>query len=168
MALQKILAIISGRTGEYAPAQTSSGVATAGQVIASNASGVLDPSFLPPGVAPDVQTMIASEALVAGALVNIFNNAGAPNAQKADNATPTKEAHGFVLSAVASGGTATVYPSGLNTAVTGLTPGPAYLGAAGAIASAGASTAGQIYQAVGVAVSPTALQFDYTPSILRA
>lgn len=110
-------------------------------------------------------TFTASEALAAGNLVNTYDNAGVFGARNADGSAANKyEAHGYVLAVVASAGTATVYFSGLNTAVSGLTPGPRYLSATTPGASVSATTAatytgGQLVQQVGVALSATVLSF---------
>lgn len=47
--LQKFLALIGGRASQVSPVQASAGAASAGAVVATNAGGLIDPSF---GVLP--------------------------------------------------------------------------------------------------------------------
>jgi hypothetical protein len=81
-----------------------------------------------------VNLATASEAISAGNFVNLYANSGVFSVRKADNSNG-REAHGFVLAAVASAGTATVYQLGeLNSSLSGLTVGADYwLGTGGGI-----------------------------------
>lgn len=134
---------------------------SANKLVKMDGTGKVDVSVLPTGIGADTQVVLASEALAAGDLVNIWNNAGTANVRKADGSTTGKEAMGFVLSSVASGANATVYFEGTNTQCTGLTPGRQYLGTtAGKSTSTAPSATGQAQQLVGIAVSATALNFD--------
>ncbi len=183
---QKVITNNAGQLQEVASISTSAGAADAGKIIATNASGQIDGSFLnatvssspnklvmtggdgkidvsvlPTGVGADTAVINASEALAAGDLVNIWNNSGTANVRKADASTAGKEAHGFVLAAVASGQPATVYFEGTNTQMTGLTPGRQYLSTTPGKTSATAPTgSGQVVQVVGFAVSATAMNFQ--------
>ena len=190
---QKVITNNAGQLQEVASISTSAGAADAGKIIATNASGQIDGSFLnttvssspnklvmtggdgkidvsvlPTGVGADTAVINASEALAAGDLVNIWNNSGTANVRKADASTAGKEAHGFVLAAVASGQPATVYFEGTNTQMTGLTPGRQYLSTTPGKTSATAPTgSGQVVQVVGFAVSATAMNFQScTPIVL--
>ncbi len=148
----------------------SSGAGSASQTPILDSTGRLDQSTMPVGIVPDTAAITASEALSAGDLVNIWNNAGAFAVRKADASTSGKEAHGFVLSAVASAGTASVYFEGSNTQATGLTPGIRFLSDSvpgGTVAAAPTGT-GKIVQQVGVAVSATTLNFEQQPPIVLA
>ena len=142
MSAPKYLKNVSGVITEQAASESSASEV----IVATNSSGQIDISFMPSGIN----------------LVNIYNNAGTANCRKADGSTTGKIAHGFVLASVSSGGTATVYLSGLNTSVTGLTPGQAFLSDStpGASTATAPTTAGHTVQKVGIAVSATALQFD--------
>jgi hypothetical protein len=168
-AVQRLLAQGVKSLVEYVPVIVG-GVANAFQVPALNAAGQLDVTMMPTGVGPDTEQMVASEALSAGALVNVYANSGAPNARNADGSTTGKQADGFVLAAVAAGGQATVYLSGLNTAVSGLTPGLAFLSdtALGGVAAAGATAAGRTFQQVGVVTQAGHLQFAPQVPVTRA
>lgn len=106
-----------GSLGETAAISTSAGASSAGKIGALDSTGKWDITMMPTGVGADTQSIVASEALAAGDFVNIYNNAGTRNCRKALATDNTKPAHGFVLSAVASSGTATVYVRGMNTAV---------------------------------------------------
>lgn len=112
-------------------------------------------------------TITASEALSAGNIVNIWLDAGVPKVRKAIAANGF-EAHGFVLSAVALNGSAVVYSSGKNTALSGLTVGATYyLGlVAGTVTATAPIATNQVWQPVGEAFSATGLHFQKQISIL--
>lgn len=148
---------------------TSAGAGDSGKLPALDASGKLDTSFMPTGIGADTASVSASEALAAGDLVNIWNSSGTAKARKADATTAGKEAHGFVLTSVSSGATATVYFEGSNTGVTGLTPGKQYLSTtAGLATSTAPSTAGNVVQVVGYATSATVINFQSTLPVVLA
>jgi hypothetical protein len=165
MATQKVL--VSDPTTnlpqELTPNITSAGAADAGKIPALNASGVLDSTLLPPGIGSASQVFPTSEALAAGALVNIFDSTGTPTARNANATDATKPGQGFVLAATTSPANATVYfPGQLVSGVSGLTTGAAvYLSAAisGAVTPTAPSTAGNLIQNVGSALSPTSFVF---------
>lgn len=148
----------------------STGAGSASKTVMLDASGKLDVSMMPTGIAADVGVITASEALAAGDVVNIYNNAGTANCRKADASTSGKEAHGFVLAAVASGAAATVYFESMDTQVTGLTPGVQFLSATtpGKTTNTAPTAAGQIVQRVGYATSATSLNFNAGEPIVLA
>lgn len=149
-------------------AAASAGAADAGKIAQLDSTGRLDATMLPVGVGADTALIATSEALVSGDLVNVWNSSGA-KVRKADPASAGKEAHGFVLAGFASGSTATVYFEGTNTAVTGLTPGPQFLGAtAGKATSTPPTGAGKVVQRVGFATSATTLNFNAGSPIVLA
>lgn len=173
MATQRLLALIGGKLAEYIPLLSSAGAGSSGSVPALDGTGKLDITFMPSGLGADVAIMTASEAIPAGAFVNVWNNAGVPSVRNADGsagANGGKQADGFVLSAMTSGATGLVYFGGVNTAVTSQTPGVVYLSAttAGGLSPTGAAAAGQTYQEIGMALSATSIQFDRQMPILRA
>jgi hypothetical protein len=106
--------------------------------------------------------LVASENIAAGAAVQVWNNAGAYNLRNADTtsaiATP-KDCNGFARAAIASAAAGRVDFLG-QVAGAGLTAGPVWLGAAGAVSSTPNTTAGQIVQQVGIAISATAWIFQ--------
>lgn len=160
MAAKKFLRQIAGAITEIAGVVTSAGAGNDGDIVALDSSGRLDNSVMPVGIGADTKSITTSEALAAGDFVNIWNDTGA-KARKADATTAGKEAHGFVLASASSGASALVYFEGTNTQVSGQTPGPVYLqttaGTAGATAP---STAANIVQYVGVALSATEINFE--------
>jgi hypothetical protein len=145
------------------------GAGNAEKVISTNAAGVLDITLFPAGIGADIVSVPASESLAAGAVVNLFTNAGATNARNADGSVASggKKVSGFVLSAVASGATAAVYRNGLNTSQTGLTPGADYYLATtpGGITLTPPTTAGQTQQYVGTAISATSIDIQPAPFV---
>ena len=148
---------------------TSAGAGDAGKIVQLDGSGRLDNSVMPVGIGADTKVMIASEALAAGDFINVWSDASAFKVRKADATTGGKRAHGFVLSAVASGANATVYFEGENTAVTGMTPGDVFLGTTAGRAQATAPTgSGQAVQRIGVATSATSVNFEPSQPIVLA
>lgn len=149
---------------------TSAGAGDAGRVPLLDGAGRLDTTMLPVGVGADTAIIVASEALAAGNLVNVWDNAGAFKVRKADASTSGKEAHGFVLAAVLSGGNATVYFEGPNTQVTGLLGGNQFLSAStpGATAAAAPTGTGKVVQRVGFATSATVLNFQSGVPVILA
>jgi hypothetical protein len=139
------------------------GAADAEKIPSLDLNGKLTAAMMPTGIAADTVTVTASEALAAGDWVNIH----AGGVRKADAPT-NKPAHGFVLSAFASAATATVYFEGANTAVTGQTIGPVYLGTSGASTSTRNTTATQLDQQVGLATSATSIATEISEGIVRA
>lgn len=113
----------------------------------------------------DGQEIPASEAIAAGAPVNLYSNAGVLTARNAVATDTSKPANGFVREAVSSGATATVFPQTgkTNDSLTGLTPGATYYldpTTAGGVTTTPPTTAGQSVQPLGVALSSTSLQFE--------
>ena len=135
----------------------------AGLIIVAGEDGKLPEAVLPASVGTDAKYYPASEALAAGAVVDIYDNAGTPTVRKADGSTGGKIADGFVLESVASGAQALVRSRGVNNQVTGLTIGAdVYLStsAAGGVQCTIPAGAGKVEQKVGVALSATSFQFD--------
>lgn len=160
MAAKKFLRFINGIFTEVFGVQTSAGAANAGDIVALDDTGRLDNSLMPVGIGADTKTINASEALAAGDWVNVWNSTGA-KVRKADATTAGKEAHGFVLAAVANGAPALVYFEGTNTQVTGQTPGPVFLQTtAGTGGSTIPSASGNVVQNLGVALSATEVNFE--------
>lgn len=164
----KYLRNVSGTMTEREGIVTSGGAGDAGKLPALDGSGRLDNSVMPTGIGADTASIAASENLAAGDLVNIHNSTGA-KVRKADATTSGKEAHGFVIAAVTSGQNATVYFEGTNSQVSGLTPGPQFLGTtAGAATGTAPSGSGNVVQRVGVATSATSLNFESNAPIVLA
>lgn len=191
----KILKQSNGVLTEETTLITSAGAADANKVPALNASGVLDdtilnatvtqaanktvktgadgkldPTLMPNGIGADTEVIVASEALAAGDLVNIWDDAGTPKVRKADASTAGKHAMGYVLTAVANGANATVYFEATNAQVTGLTAGVQFLSATipGKCQAAAPTGAGKVVQRVGFATAATKLNFQSGEPIVLA
>ena len=161
MAAKKFLRLVNGVLTEIFGVQTSAGAANAGDLVSLDDTGRIHSSMLPVGVGADTATITASETLAAGNWVNVWNDGGVAKVRRADATTAGKEAHGFVLSAVTSGGSAMVYFEGTNTQVTSQTPGPVYLQTTAGVGGATVpSASGNVVQQIGVAVSATAVNFE--------
>ena len=160
---EKFIRNNAGTLTEKEATVVSSGAPSAGEIPALDNTGRLDNSVMPVGIGPDVSQIIASEALAAGDFVNVYNNSGTANVRKADATTAGKQCHGYVLAAVDNGDPATVYFEGSNTQVSGATPGPVFLStSAGGFSSTAPSSAGNVVQRLGVAVSATEINFERT------
>lgn len=146
---------------ETSTVTVSAGAGDATKIPALDGTGKLDMSVMPVGLGAETDIITASEALAAGDYVNIWDSTGA-KVRKADATVVGKEAHGFVLAAVASAAAATVYRgSQSNTQRTGMTPGQRqYLSTTpGASTPTPPAASGNVVQFLGVAISATALDF---------
>jgi|GEM_PF-687736 len=158
----------NNETRSYTAAKSSTGAADANRVMATNAAGELDSTFLPAGVGSDTRDRPASEALTTGRLVNEYDDSGTTRIRHADRSNG-RDATGFVLDNVANAATGTVYPLGvLLTGQSGLTPGAWYvLGTNGQLELRSSATFanGELLQEVGRALSATELQTVLVPAI---
>lgn len=169
MAANKFLALVGGRIREVIATVTSAGVTDDGKIVALGSDGRLDNSVLPVGVGVETKSITASENLSAGNLVNVWNSGGNFRVRKADATTQGKEAHGFILSSVSSGGAAQVYLEGTVTGLSGLLPGRYYLSTnPGEITDTPPAASGNVVQYVGNAVSATELTFEATDGVVLA
>ena len=162
MAAQKFLNIVSGILTQISASVTG----TANAIPSGDATGHLDQSWMPTGVGPESVSLVTSENLAAGDLVNIYSNGGVATARKADAsaATAGKVAHGFVIAATTSPAAATVYVgSQQNGQVSGLTPGSTYYlsgSTPGGVTATPVSTSGYASQEVGEATAAGNLIFQ--------
>jgi hypothetical protein len=156
------LTISGNRKTMVSATVSSAGAANAGDIVALDTDGYLSLSVLPTGVGPDTKTIVASETLTAGNLVNIWNDSGTPKVRKADATAAGKEADGFILTSVDSAANALVYFEGVITGLTSLTVGARYYlnTTAGGITTTPGSSAGNVLQYVGRAISATELSFE--------
>lgn len=135
----------------------SSFTGSANEIVSTNGSGFIDPSLLPPGVGAKTYTMTADGNLTAGMFVNIFDDSSVLSARPADESLGFP-ANGFVLDPILDNATGTVYASGVNTALAGLTPGQTYwLDVSGGVATSPSLTEQGFTQEIGVALSATEL-----------
>lgn len=160
--MAKYLENNGGQFREVSGTAASSGSGDAGKIVQLDSSGKLDNTLMPVGIGAQTKLLPTSENLSAGDLVNIFSSGGTSTARKAD-ASNGRRAMGFVLSSSTSPNNATVYLDGTITGLTSLTPGSIYYlsgSVAGAVVSTAPSTAGQISQEIGPALSATEIDFE--------
>jgi len=161
----------AGVLTERALIDTSAGAGDAGKGVALDSTGKLDTTMIPTRICADTNSAPASENLAAGDFVNLWSDGGTLKARKADASTTGKEAHGFVLAAVTSGNSATVYREGTNTQVSGLTVGSKYYlsaATAGGIVTTAPSATGNVIQLIGIANSATQINFTQQDVIVLA
>jgi hypothetical protein len=166
----KYIALIAGALAQVEALVSSAGAADAGKIPALDAGGKLDSTVMPTGIGADTKSMVASENLTAGDLVNVWSDSGTEKMRKAD-ATNGRRAHGFVKSGVTSGASGTMYKSGTVTGLSARTPGAQqYLSGntPGAFVETAPSTTGYIVQDCGVALSATEVSFEPQPPVTLA
>lgn len=160
--MAKYLSDSSGVMTEVLALVISSGAGDAGKIVSLDSNGLLDISTMPVGVGAEVTVAPSSENLTAGNFVNTYNNT-VINVRKADATTNAKPAQGFVLANVTSPANATVYGiSNKNTAQSSMTVGARqYLATtAGARTETAPSSAANIVQYLGIALTATTLVFS--------
>lgn len=169
MPASKFLKQVAGVFTEEAPA-VAGGAPNANKIPALDGNGRLTADMMPTGIVADNATLTAVGALAAGDFVNIYDGGGGTfRCRKCDGTTAGKQAHGYVLAAVANGAPALIYFEGLNDQVSGQVPGDVFMqttaGLAGATAPSGS---GNVVQRLGVAVSATAINVELGPPITLA
>jgi hypothetical protein len=106
MSLQKVLQLgPNNEPTQYSPVQSSSGTASAGQIVALNAAGQIDETMLP---SYEALTFTASEAIAAGAFVNIWNNSGTANVRNANATDNTKPCNGWAPASISPSAMGTI------------------------------------------------------------
>lgn len=140
----------------------TTGVADAGKIVGTDANGLIDPSFFPPGVGAPTVVGVAGEALTAGDYVYFEDNGGTPTAFVADASATTTIAKGFVEETYALNDPIVIQLNAINTdiPVAAADVGKiAYLGATGDITYTPPTLtigSGAVCQDVGVA-TPTGI-----------
>lgn len=174
MAAKGFLRLVGGKFQQIIATVVSAGSANGGDLVALDDNGRLSTTVMPTGFGANTVAATATEALAAGDFVNLYPNAGAFSARKADNSN-NRPAHGYVTAAVANAGTATVYPlDGVNANLTGLTVGSDYfLGTAGAVTATPLDATlpanqgtNKVSQYLGIARSPTELVTNDSDPVL--
>ena len=157
------LSIVNGKA-------SSAGAGDAAKLVALDAAGRIHITMMPIGLGADTATVgVSSDNLVAGNLVNIYNNVGVATVRKADATLAGKEAHGFVIASTSTPNAAVVYFEGTISGLTGLTPGVQFLSTTPGGSSATAPGApGNTVQRVGFATSATSLNFQSATPITLA
>ena len=164
----RYIALQNGRLVSKAATTASTGAAEAGRVVALDSNGKLSATLFPTGIGDDVLSIVASEGLAAGAVVNVWDDAGTPKVRNADATVAGKEANGFVLAAFTAGQAASVYSDGTITGLTGLTPGARYYLSMtpGQITTAPPSAAGNVVQYLGTTHTATSLPFEPSDGVI--
>jgi hypothetical protein len=135
-----------------------------GKLIALNNNGEIDDSFFSEERSNSTQ-FITSERIKKGSFVHIWDNNGTANIRNA-NAVAGNEANGFVLEPYDAGDLATFYFKGVNTAVTGVTIGKLFLSVApGEYSGTAPYQSGNIVQKLGIGISSTSINFEFTNPI---
>ena len=170
---QKFLRVDSGgNIAELEATTQSSGAADAGEIVALNDEGKIDPSMLPDeALSPEIVAAEAAEDMNAGTLVYIYDDAGTVKCAKADASDINKVAIGFIKESVTTGGTVNVYFEGTIGGLSGLTVGDVYFlsdSTPGTVQNTPPTVTGHVVVRVGVAVSATEIQFERSQPIVRA
>ena len=166
--MSRFLDYVNGVITQLVPINASTGVSDAAKMLQTGADGRLDESFLPSSITGQVKILPASEDLAAGDLVNIWSDTGTIKVRLAD-ASLNRPAVGYVAAGVSTGANATIYVEGINTQVSGLTPGLVWLGDAGAVTQTPpTSGSGGISQIVGTFLAATELEFEANDPITLA
>ena len=168
--MAKFIKQSAGVMAEEATVQTSAGAGDSGKVPNLNASGEIDITMIPSIVGAETIDLEATEALAAGDLVNIFDDAGTAKARLADASDISTQANGFVISPILALATGTIFLEGTNDQLSGLTPGTTYFlsETPGAITLTAPTTSTAILQQVGRSHSATKLSFEAHPPIVLA
>lgn len=151
--------LTNGRLVEANANAASAGSVDAGKLVKLDAGGKIDPTMLPVG--PETRSMVASENLSAGDVVNLWNDAGTIKMRRAD-ADNGRAIDGFVVAAVANGATGTVnIEEGVITGLDGLTIGAIYWlsTTAGALTVTAPTGTGVLAQIAGKALSASEFLF---------
>ena len=156
----------TGKLTETEATDVSAGAADAGEVVALDANGLIDPSML-----SNVNANITADAAVnvtAGDVVFI-DAAGEVDLADADSGT-AKAACGFVLSTILATNPVVVFFEGIITGLAGFTAGDRiYLDTtAGQLTSTPVTGTGNLHQYVGKALSATTVLFEPDDDIVLA
>ena len=150
---------VTGKIEQRVAINSSAGSGDANKIVATTSAGTINANMLPEGIGADTRSVVASENLTGGDMVNLFDDTGTISARRADNSN-NRPAHGYVLEGVTATESGDVYFTGTISGLTGLTIGADhYLGTTGAATTTAPSAQGTIVQAVGVALSATELRF---------
>lgn len=159
----KFLNITSGQPTQEQAINASAGAGDADKIARLDATGRWATSMMPVGIAAETVSVVTSENLSAGDMVNLYSNAGTLNARKADGTAAGKPADGFVLAGTTSPAAATVYiEEAMNTAATGLTVGgDVFLSVttAGLATTTAPTGTGKVAQLIGKAITATSFIF---------
>ena len=162
MAAKAYARRVAGVWREFLGTVLSTGVANAGDIVALDDTGHLDASLMPVGFGTDVKPLVASEALSAGNLVNVWSSAGTE--------AVGKPCDGYVLDTVTSGATVSVYFGRKITGLTGIVPGARYYlsKTPGGFTATPVSGVGAVDQLIGKGISATEIAFEPDDYVVKA
>lgn len=158
----------TGRVKEVEGTVTGGTAGQAGDLVALDGSGRIDPTTMPVGIGADTHAGTAGESLTAGDFVAIDVDG---DVVRASAASGGKDAVGFVLDSAATAAPVTVYMEGRNTDLTGLTPGSRYYlsdTTPGGVTNTPVAGAGKRHQFLGTAITATSIAFEADDSITLA
>lgn len=159
---------VTGTLSETEATDISTGVPDAGEVVALNAAGELDPTMFPAGINSQQVTVNAAVGLTIGDLVFIDSSG---EADLASAAVAGVQACGFAGSTELAGDPVVVFFEGIVSGFLALTPGGrVYLSdtAPGDVTQTPVTGAGKLHQLVGKALSATTILFEPDDSVLLA
>lgn len=133
---------------------------TAGSnVTITNGSGTI--TIAAASASNPTATILASASIAAGDLVNVYNNSGTANVRPADNTSSSTFANGVALSAISSAASGVITFGAVTvTGLSGLTPGTLFLSTSGGVTSTAPSSAGDVIQNCGLAITATTAVFN--------
>ena len=151
-----------GELVEVRSVENSTGAADAGKLVALDDTGKLKDSLLPAQSGSTLIKAVASEAVTAGSLLNLWNNGGILSVRLA-NASIGRKAVGFTTQTKSSGQTVDVIMGGIMEGLSNITPSANYFLSAtvpGSFGTTPPSSVGHISQTIGVGADVTSLMFN--------
>lgn len=141
------------------------GSSNADKIASLNNNGRWPLSMMPTGIGPEVARLETRANLSAGNFVSIVAGTGGHVGEyvvvQADASNKSRPAHGFVKESHIIGTRATVYLSGINDQLTGVTPATPYLSTtAGEMTTTAPTGVGEYVQILGTPVSSTSIFFE--------
>jgi hypothetical protein len=152
------------------PTATSAGAADAAKLVALDGTGKIAVAMMPVEFGEDVRAMMASEDLLAGDFVNVWNDAGVAKIRKADATAAGKAADGFIIVPCLTGASVSVYFEGTNAQCSGLTPGQMHFLSAtqpGKPTTVVPTGSGQVVQCLGKALSASEINIETSQPIIE-
>ena len=141
---------------------SSSGVSDKNKLVALDSTGKISESMFPAGFGSNAYSAVCSETVVAGDIVNVWNDEDQIKCRKADASGGVgKMAVGYVKEGAETGASVLVYNEGTITGLSGLTVGRVFLSGdmAGKLTNTAPSTDGYVVQDLGYAISDTEVVF---------
>lgn len=157
----KYIAISGVNQTEKSATVVSAGVGNAGQIVALDTAGLIDPSCMPAGITPDQKAGTSNGTITAKDICYI-ETAGTITRASAAAGTP-HVGLGWALTSVATGQPITIQLQGIIAGLSALTPGARYFlsnTTPGGITATPPSATGELWQYIGTALSATQLQFE--------